>query len=168
MTAIEETGYWLNFAPEYCEEPSEDEAYNVREGETIPVHELYDNDPANDQGLSFIVQDIPDNNDNYHIIHANARAGKPLNYRLEEQGDEDFVELYYEGNLWKTAYQPDDEPFVNPQPDETFKTVYMSKHKKHKKVVVSRDDALLTPEEKVTTPAKSPQLARNNLRTGSS
>ena len=80
----------------------------------------------------------------YHLIAANVRANLPPDYNLYE--DIDCVELYFEGDAYKLAYQEGRADPVVPGPGETLLVQDYFK-KNNKKVVVERDDAILTKEE---------------------
>ena len=72
----------------------------------------------------------PDDHDNTtHIKRANQRCKLPAHY-LSYEDEPDEVELYFEGDAVKLAYQgPDVADWVRPKPGEQLVTVYKSKHK---------------------------------------
>ena len=81
-------------------------------------------------------------NNSYHIVAGNVRSDLPPNYYLDEEYD--HVELYYEGDAHKLAYQGKDQTVV-PGPGESL-CVQMYLGGK-KQVVVQRDDSNLSNDD---------------------
>ena len=88
--------------------------------------------------------DGEDYSNNYHLIAANVRAGLPSDYNLDEEIDR--VDLYFEGDAHKLAYQDGRPDPVTPGDNEVLLVQDYFK-KTNKKVVVERDDANLTKDE---------------------
>ena len=115
-------------------------------GDDVPWH----HEPAYYLSHLFGDQETATHNNSYHIVAANQRADLPPNYDLDTE--EDFIELCYEGHAHKLAYQNDQPTVVLPGEGEHLcAQIYKASTSKHKpgdkKVVVDRDDALLTKEE---------------------
>ena len=92
-----------------------------------------------------------DNSDT--VIAVNLRAQLPRDYKPD--GHDYYLELHYEGDAYKLAYQDEEDAPIFPGPGEQLYTVYATKHEPGKKrVVVEREDANLTQKTSRSTGRK--------------
>jgi hypothetical protein len=77
---------------------------------------------------------------NYHVVAANLRHKLPWDYHLDDEPE--FTEVHYAGNSWKVLSGVPREPLPG---EVVVMRVYIAKH--IKKIVVQRDDDILTKEE---------------------
>ena len=110
---------------------------------SVPDYDTINDNLILNDSLSYLT-DTEEYSNNYHIVAANVRAGLSPDHNIDE--DIDCVELYFEGDAYKLAYQGGRPDPVTPGANEVLLVQDFFK-KTNKKVVVERDDANLTKDE---------------------